>query len=518
MTQHDADHGNDHVHTHGHADGHEHDHDHGHHAATHEAERHHHPSPDQSVDSRLLSIGVDIGSATTHFVVSELQIGRRDARLAGKPEVLERKVLHTSPVLITPYSDAHTIDAEALEAFIRGQAVAAGIDLATVHTGAVICTGEASRKDNAAAISEHISRISGDFVCAAAGHHLEAVLGAHGSGAVELCRSLEDPLVLLDVGGGTSKRTVLHDGRILETSAINVGTRLIAFDEDNRVIRAEDAGVDIAREIGIDIEVGAQLLPEQRTAVAEHMAEHLIRFLGLTPSNESSEGLWLTGKPAALPAEFHLGLAGGMSDYYFGHSTLVMGDLGQDLSDVLRARLTASERFEEVFDPGGGIRATVVGAGQFALQVSGETIFMNGGLLPPLRALPVRSVEVPWDDLSEAAVAKAIDTAARPGDQDTTCVLSFGRAPRAGYALARQLAAALAPALEAALPGGKAVLVFQQNIGRTVGEALARAGTDISYLCLDEITVGELDFMDIGRPTDGDGYLPVTVKTLAFGD
>src|SRR5207245_4429823 len=90
-----------------------------------------------------------------------------------------------------------------------GPYAAAGWTREMVDTGAVIATGEAARKDNAAAIVGLFSGQSGRFVCATAGHHLEALLAAHGSGAVAVSRSPETPLVLnIDIGGGTTKLAV----------------------------------------------------------------------------------------------------------------------------------------------------------------------------------------------------------------------------------------------------------------------------------------------------------------------
>ena len=51
---------------------------------------------------------------------------------------------------------------------------------------AVILTGEAIKRHNARAIAELFSEVSGKFVCASAGHHMECQMAAHGSGAVAM--------------------------------------------------------------------------------------------------------------------------------------------------------------------------------------------------------------------------------------------------------------------------------------------------------------------------------------------
>jgi hypothetical protein len=53
-----------------------------------------------------------------------------------------------------------------------------------VDTGVVILTGEALRRRNAERIASVVAERAGDLVCATAGHHMEAMLAAYGSGAV----------------------------------------------------------------------------------------------------------------------------------------------------------------------------------------------------------------------------------------------------------------------------------------------------------------------------------------------
>lgn len=509
-TKQDDSHPHTHSHGHSHTHGNAHAHDHSHDGAN----GHHHPSPDQAVDATLISIGIDIGSATTHFVVSELAVGRRDIRLAGKPEILERTVTYRSPVMLTPYSDADTIDAAAVESFVIAEASAAGVELAGVDTGAVICTGEAAKKRNAAAISERLTAISGNFVCATAGHHLEAVLGAHGSGAAELSRRLDDPVVLIDIGGGTTKRSICHGGRVLGTAAINVGARLIAVDHQHRIIRLEASGAKLAKAAGVDVTLGSVLTGEDLDVIARRMAGHIAWFVGIAPPLPESHELILTDDFGPPPASArHLAMTGGVSDYFYGRTELRTGDLGLELAAALKASLAEWDPL----DPGGGIRATVIGAGQYALQVSGDTIAMHGDLRPPLTGLPVCPVDVPWSDLTITTISAAVARAVAEQDPEALCALWFRRSPEAGYSAPRQLGAVLGSALPVQFSGRPAILVMEQNIGRTVGEALRHAAADLDFLCIDEITIGEFDFIDIGAPPRGAAYLPVTVKSLAFG-
>ena len=62
----------------------------------------------------VLSVGVDIGSSTSHLVFSRIVLERLDSRYV----VTERESFYQSDILLTPYSAEETIDADALGAFI----------------------------------------------------------------------------------------------------------------------------------------------------------------------------------------------------------------------------------------------------------------------------------------------------------------------------------------------------------------------------------------------------------------
>src|SRR5205809_7890628 len=109
---------------------------------------------------RLTSVGVDIGSSTSHLVFSRLVLERLDNRYV----VSERKLIHESEILLTPYAGDATIDALALGRFIDRQYELAGVDPDAIDTGALILTGVAVRRSNARAIGELLASQAGKFV------------------------------------------------------------------------------------------------------------------------------------------------------------------------------------------------------------------------------------------------------------------------------------------------------------------------------------------------------------------
>ena len=85
-------------------------------------------SLEEEDEIRLVSVGVDIGSSTSHLVFSRLVLERLDNRYI----VSSREIVHESDVLLTPYADDMTIDATALGKFINKQYEIAQLDPAAI--------------------------------------------------------------------------------------------------------------------------------------------------------------------------------------------------------------------------------------------------------------------------------------------------------------------------------------------------------------------------------------------------
>jgi ethanolamine utilization protein EutA len=466
----------------------------------------------------LVSVGIDVGSSTSHLTISELSIGRPEGMAWRKPEILDRRIVYRSPIVFTPFLDEVTIDAHALEHFVIEAYKAGGIEPGDVHTGAVICTGEAARKRNAALIADRLAGLAGDFVCATAGHHFEAMLAAQGSGAVRFSRELDGPVVSLDVGGGTAKRTLLIEGRIVDTAAINVGARLIVTDEDDRVIRLERAGAVLARAAGIDLALGSRLDSAGKAAVAEVMAECLMAFVGLSPSPPAvAEELILTDPPIRADEPAWYVCSGGVSEYVYGWQSGVFGDFGGLLGSALRERLLKAIDAERLLEPAEGIRATVIGAGQYSVQISGETIYRAPEDVLPLHNVPVLTVHLDWQNINPATVAHAIRRASERAEDQDRCAFAFSGPPNFGYGAVEPLAEGIAVALGESHRDRPVIVAFEKNLANTVGRALAqRLPPNSKIVCVDELTLQDLSYLDVGEPVPGNSFVPVVVKSLVF--
>src|SRR6266446_5905143 len=211
----------------------------------------------------VLSVGVDIGSSTSHLVFSRIVLERLDSRYV----VTIRETFYQSDILLTPYAAEEEIDAAALGAFIERQYQDAKVDPDEIDTGALILTGVAVRRRNARKIGELFARQAGKMVAVSAGDSLETVMAAYGSGAV--ARSIRDKTTVMnvDVGGGTSKIAVCADGKVVDLTAVDVGARLVCLDDSGRIMRVEEAGKRFGAELGIKLDLGALLAQEIRARV-----------------------------------------------------------------------------------------------------------------------------------------------------------------------------------------------------------------------------------------------------------
>ena len=95
----------------------------------------------------MITLGLDIGSATSHVSLSQLTLVRGHNRYT----VTEAKVIHQSPVLKTPFGGEGRaqIDGTVLESMIDDALAEARVTRDQIESGVVILTGNALRRNNA---------------------------------------------------------------------------------------------------------------------------------------------------------------------------------------------------------------------------------------------------------------------------------------------------------------------------------------------------------------------------------
>jgi ethanolamine utilization protein EutA len=462
----------------------------------------------------MMSVGIDIGSSTTHLLFSRLTLRHEGASHSTQFKIAARELVWSSPVMLTPYVSHTEIDFAKIRAFIEQSYRDAGLAPDDIDSGAVLITGEALKKENARPISEYFARETGKFICASAGPHHEALLAAYGSGAVQLSKVSRCTVLNVDIGGGTTKFSLIRNGEILQTAAISIGARLIAFDETGKITRLEDAGLLLAQKAGLDIGVGSVLPHPARRAIAALMADTLSDLLQNGPSALAKSLMVTSPMDVLLDDVDYLIFSGGVSEYVYGNSSETFGDLGPLLGAALKPFLDALPQ-GMLQEPAQGIRATVIGASEYTIQVSGTTSFLTNTELLPLPGLKV--VRVRQDD--DMAFADALAMALRKFDVEAFgpgLMISISLDDEIGYDTLHEVGSALA-----AMAKDDCVSPLVINVEQDVAHALGRMlreefGLPNPILAIDGVTVGDLDFVDIGRPIAMAAMLPVTVKSLLF--
>jgi ethanolamine utilization protein EutA len=471
----------------------------------------------------LRSVGIDIGSATTHLVFARLGLRREGGALSARWVVSEREVLHRSPITLTPYRDDGTIDAAAVLRVVDQGYADAGLRTDEIDTGAVLITGEALKRQNARPIVEHFAREGGRFVCASAGPNHEAILAAHGSGAVALSASRPLGTILhLDIGGGTTKIARITGGRIEHVAAVSAGARLICVDADGRVTRIDGPGATYLRALGLArARVGDVIPVELRRRCAALMWDVIAQTIrGDPPDGIAAELLVTPPLPlASLGAITAVVVSGGVAEYVYGREEREYGDLGPALGDAVRNGI-ASLLGDGILVPGAErIRATVIGASEYTVQASGQTSYLTRRDVLPVRGLTVVRARIDLDDETPGhAIVQALSFFDRERiGADVALALAVGGSVshRALLRVARAIRDLVADADKP--DRGPFVLLLDMDVARSLGGLLTQElDLRVPLVVADGIDVGELDFVDIGSPIGIHGVLPVTVHSLIF--
>ena len=455
----------------------------------------------------LLSVGLDVGTTTTQMIVSRLQI-ENSASAFSVPDmrITDREILYKSDVHFTPLLGIDRVDGEALRSIVEAEYRKAGITRGQVDTGAIIITGETSRKENAAAVLAALSDFAGDFVVATAGPDLESTLAARGAGAVAFSESTGKTVLHMDIGGGTSNLALMENGVITKTGCLNVGGRLLKLDETGTITYVSPVLSGI-----FDEKPGFRPSPGQLQALAHTLVSALEMAAGLRPPTELLRKLTTAEAGTTGPMVNSsrgegvvLSFSGGVADCIdTRHPPLAFGDIGPLLGQAIRESRLCAQPYRLGTET---IRATVIGAGSHSAQLSGSTVLCKG-ISFPLKNLPavvLTEQQQESRDLS-AIIAKKLS------QQDGPAVLALP-----GYCAAHYgQITALAEKILAGWSSGPVLLALEADMAKALGQAISlRAGKDRPILCIDRVRLTPGSYLDVGAPIGP--ALPVVIKTLIF--
>ena len=471
----------------------------------------------------LTSVGMDIGSSGTQVIFSRVHMRRIGEDLTSRYIVAKRETLHESPISLTPYRNETRIDEAALGAIIDQAYGAARLVPEDIDTGVVILTGEALRRENAQSIAGILAEHGGQFVCATAGHHMEAMLAAYGSGAARASHDRKARLLNIDIGGGTTKLAIVEHGAVQATAAIHIGGRLQVIDPDGRITRLDPAGRHHARMAGFDWKVGDAARQADLDKVADQMASTLIAALRSTPLSEAVKQLYLTDPIGDLAGIDGIMVSGGVGEYVYDRESRDFDDMGRRLGHAIRAKLAALPW--PLLPASACIRATALGASEYTIQLSGNT----GHITSPGRLLPRRNIQVVQPALQlgaridPTAVAAAIRghiTAFDLDGTDADVALALRWEGQPEYSRLRAFAEGVREGLSSRIAKGLPLyLMLDGDVAMTLGRILTdELGITNDMLVIDGVQLWDFDYIDLGKIRLPSGTVPVTIKSLLFSE
>jgi len=473
----------------------------------------------------LVSVGIDIGSSGTQIIFSRINLRRIGENLSSRYVVVSRETLYQSPVALTPYQNERRIDQEELGKIIDDAYNAANLKPSDIDTGAVILTGEALRRENSEVISAILAEQGGEFVCAAAGHHMESTLAAYGSGAAKASYDAGSRILNIDIGGGTTKLAIIDKGQVLTTAAIHVGGRLQVVDAESIITRLEPAGRSHALDMGYQWSVGQAIERNQMEQVAQSMVDVLLDAILQRPLSAKSKRLFLTDPILDFGVIDGVMFSGGVAEYIYQRESRDFGDMGRLLGSAIKRKIDTNQLPWPVLAAGECIRATALGASEYTVQLSGNTIYIsNNAALLPRKNLQVLQPHCEFGPVVDsAALAHAIGhhfTAFDLVEGDQDVALAFQWTGEPSYLRLAAFAQALVNALAQSIAQNRPLyLVLDRDIAKTLGNILKtehQLANEI--LVIDGIMLRDFDYIDLGRIRMPSFTVPVTVKSLVFND
>ncbi len=465
---------------------------------------------------KLLSVGIDVGSSTSHLVFSRLTLKRELSffNMSNRFNLHNREIIYEGNIIFTPLIDRNTIDIEAVVKFFEEEYQKAGITPEMVDTGAVIVTGETAKKQNALEIVNRLSSESGKFVSASAGPNFESVLGAMGSGIVELSKQKQNTILNVDIGGGTSNLAISSNGEIVTTSCINIGGRLLGIDENFKIWRIDPPTEIVMNQLKMNYEIGDIITEDDVRKIAHEYANSLFEVMRGPATSKLASELMMTDDLDYSISIDEVSFSGGVAEMIYGQISETYKDIGNYIAEEIKNLM---RQFNvPLIEPENKIRATVIGAGAFSLSVSGSTCYYDENIDLPLVNVPVVPAKInPREKNLKSKVKQALKNFNLKEGEDIFALYFKDLIHQNDLEI-------LAKEIERALPdsvaNNKIIMIILKLDGAKILGITIRDNTSIkqNLFCLDELDLEAGDWIDIGAPLKDGSVFPVTIKSLVF--
>ena len=440
-----------------------------------------------------------------------------------KAKIVEKNIRYRSPIYFTPLRSNTELDTVKIASIIEAEYRAAGIRPADVKTGAVIITGDTARKENAQGVLHDISEYAGDFVVAVAGPALESILAGKGSGAEQYSTEHLDNVCNMDIGGGTTNTATFCRGTLIDTDCLDVGGRLIRFRDGTLEIAYIFPKIQqLAKEQGVIASIGTTLTERQISAITDCMAEAVLEKLKPAPEKPAYFFLKTEKKEKRANPPIHaVSFSGGVGRLLYEPepvNPLEYGDIGVYLAQSIKKNLMT--RGIQVIQPLETIGATVIGAGNHSVNVSGATITITDYGVLPIQNIPILRMNDVLNMTDETYASEFRQKAAwiQGQEKEQNIALNVEAGRKLNFRSINDLAdKVVAGAQELLARQDILVVITREDCAKVLGQCLQiRLPEGKKVVCIDSIDVGNGDYIDIGTPVGIGDAVPVVIKTLAF--
>jgi len=422
-------------------------------------------------------------------------------------------MIYKSPVVFTPILDESTIDFNRIKDIVSNALRESNIDKNQISTGAVIITGETARKENAEEVSKSLSEYLGDFVIATAGPKLESLLAGYGSGTSEMSKILNRRIINLDIGGGTTNVSIFDSGECEQTFALDIGGRLIRFNEEGEIIYISKRIEFIVKKMGLNLQVGRRAKLHELEIICKKLSKCLLEVCCLEELCQDTKRLFISEDFEPFEADY-ISFSGGVGEYVQeGNTNINLKDIQKhnDIGPLLGNYI--SREFEDykniILSPKERIRATVIGAGNHSLNISGSTIAFEKSILP-LKNIPIIKPFEQKENLNQIYVKASQKLDLYKGSMVAISL----RGPKSpSYEDIKLIGREIIKFFEKVI--GPIIVILENDFAKALGQVISlNLREKREVICIDKISTKNGDYIDVGLPI-GDA-IPVVIKTLIY--
>jgi ethanolamine utilization protein EutA len=406
-----------------------------------------------------------------------------------------------------------TIDFIKIKEIVSQALNLSNVEKSNISTGAVIITGETARKENASEVSNSLSEYLGDFVVATAGPKLESLLAGYGSGACDISKKLNRKVINLDIGGGTTNIAIFNCGECEQTFALDIGGRLIKFDYEGKVIYISKRIQFLIEDMHLNIKLGERAELKNLDIICKKLSESLLEVCCLKELCEDTKRLFISEEFEPFNVDY-ISFSGGIGEY-IGKSrgNMRFKDIlkHDDIGPLLGACISkAFENYKEILlSPKEKIRATVIGAGNHSLTISGSTIAFDKSILP-LRNIPIIK---PYSEKENLKEMYFLGNKKLNMYENTKVAISLRGPKSPSYEEIKVIANEIIKLFQEI--NGPIIVVLENDFAKALGQVISLSlNHKREVICIDKISTKNGDYIDIGLPIGN--AIPVVIKTLIY--